>query len=74
MHHLSPNVWMIVIYDKGNIHCQMCHFVLLVIYKKSIGLGSQCVLEATFLLNLLCSNTILASFSRMINFRQKSIN
>ena len=50
MHHLSPNVRMIVIYDKGNIHCQICHFVLLAIYKKSIGLGSQCVFRG----NLFC--------------------
>ena len=26
MHYLTSNVWMSVIYDKGNSHCQICHF------------------------------------------------
>ena len=31
--YLTSNVWMIVIYDKGNSHCQICHFCIVGCYE-----------------------------------------
>ena len=35
-HYLSTNVWIIVIYNKGNSHCQMCHFCVVDHLRKTL--------------------------------------
>ena len=45
-HCLSLNVWIIVIYHKGNSHCQIyVTFVLLVIYEKFLCVSINIVYE-----------------------------
>ena len=34
-HYLSSNVWMFVIYDKGNSHCQIYNFCVVVCFRKT---------------------------------------
>ena len=36
MHYLSLNVWMTVIYNKVNSHCQICHFRVVGYLRKTL--------------------------------------
>ena len=44
--YITPNAQMIVIYDKGNSHCQICHFCVVGYLRKTVvnaGKSSQLV-------------------------------
>ena len=43
-YYLTPNVWMIVIYDKGNSHCQICQFCVVAYLRKTLS-GEKRTLE-----------------------------